>query len=110
MNRYHIGKDGRIRVCKAKAGNCPLGEDSLHFETKEEAQNHVDFESQKEFGLLGLTNEWEQELNQEDEDWDDYDDCELAATEDYNSLFNTDNYLLNDSAQLMKDDLDYTSQ
>jgi len=32
MARYHINKDGNPGVCKAKPGNCPLGEDTPHAE------------------------------------------------------------------------------
>ena len=39
---YHIKKDGTPDICRAKPGNCPYGDTSEHFLTKEEAQIHAD--------------------------------------------------------------------
>ena len=37
MTIYHIKKDGLPGVCSAKAGNCPLGDESDHYPTQLEA-------------------------------------------------------------------------
>lgn len=37
MEKYHITSSGDVRGCKAKI-KCPLGDESLHFETPEEAR------------------------------------------------------------------------
>lgn len=42
MAKYHIKRDGTPGICRAKDGNCPLGNESEHFSTKEEAQNYAD--------------------------------------------------------------------
>lgn len=56
MAKFHINKHGVPAPCKAKAGKCPLGGDSEHFTTKEEAQSHVDKEQASKYGLMGVTN------------------------------------------------------
>lgn len=39
MARYHInGKTGRPNICRAQPGNCPLGADKPHYDSKEEAK------------------------------------------------------------------------
>ena len=52
--KYHIGRDGKIRECVAK-GKCPLGENALHFETKRDAQDHIDKLNEEYHGLLAVT-------------------------------------------------------
>lgn len=52
MSRYHINKHGVPAVCKAKPGNCPLGSNDEHFESKDEAQNFIDKKNEKTHGLL----------------------------------------------------------
>lgn len=52
MTRFHINKHGVPAVCKAKVGNCPLGNQSQHFSTREEAQAHIDILSGEEYGAL----------------------------------------------------------
>jgi hypothetical protein len=56
MAKFHINKHGVPAPCRAKAGNCPLGGDSEHFATKEEAQSHVDRQQASKYGLMGVTN------------------------------------------------------
>lgn len=51
--RFHVGKNGNISVCKAKPGNCPLGGNARHFNSKEEAQRFFDAECKEKFGILG---------------------------------------------------------
>ena len=42
MSKYHIKKDGTPGICRAQEGNCPLGDSSQHFSSKEEAQDYAD--------------------------------------------------------------------
>lgn len=42
MAKYHVKKDGTPGVCRAEEGNCPLGDSSQHFSSKEEAQDYAD--------------------------------------------------------------------
>ena len=42
MSKYHVKKDGTPGVCHAQEGNCPLGDSSQHFSSKEEAQDYAD--------------------------------------------------------------------
>lgn len=56
MAKFHINKHGVPAPCRAKTGNCPLGGDSEHFATKEEAQAHVDREQASKYGLMGVVN------------------------------------------------------
>lgn len=58
MARYHINKHGLPAICRAKPGNCPIGDDNRHFSTPEEAQHHADTEAEREHGMLpGMSNE-----------------------------------------------------
>lgn len=34
---YHIAKNGTPAICKAQPGKCPLGNQTEHFDTVEEA-------------------------------------------------------------------------
>lgn len=52
MVKYHISKQGIPAVCKAKKGNCPLGGEEQHFETKEDAQAYSDKKNQEKFAIL----------------------------------------------------------
>lgn len=52
MARYHINKHGVPAVCRAKPGNCPLGDENRHFSSAEEAQRHADTEAEREHGML----------------------------------------------------------
>lgn len=61
MAKYHIKKDGTPGVCRAKDGNCPFGNESEHFPTKEEAQNYADklherIEKRNKLARLFVTN------------------------------------------------------
>ena len=42
MSKYHVKKDGTPGICHAQEGNCPLGDSSQHFSSKEEAQDYAD--------------------------------------------------------------------
>lgn len=50
MSKFHINKNGIPARCRAKKGNCPLGDE--HFDTIEEAQEYADEQSEKEFGIV----------------------------------------------------------
>lgn len=39
MSRYHLREDGSPGVCKAKPGNCPLGNELAHYSTPLETQS-----------------------------------------------------------------------
>ena len=47
MAKYHVKKDGTPGVCRAQEGNCPLGDSSQHFSSKEEAQDYADKVNEK---------------------------------------------------------------
>lgn len=47
MVKYHIGKDGTPKVCKAKV-KCTLGGDHEHFSSAEEAQAYADYKNKRE--------------------------------------------------------------
>lgn len=46
MLRYHIKKDGTPSICEAQPGNCPLGDETLHFGSYEEAQRFMDMKNE----------------------------------------------------------------
>lgn len=52
MSKFHINKHGVPAPCKAKSGNCPLGGEESHFESKEEAQVQADKQNGAEHGIL----------------------------------------------------------
>jgi hypothetical protein len=52
MAKFHINKHGVPAPCRAKSGNCPLGGEETHFNTKEEAQKSLDEKNKKLFGLM----------------------------------------------------------
>lgn len=52
MSKFHIDKNGKPAVCKAKSGNCPLGGSDSHFDSKEEAQQFIDLKNEEKYGKL----------------------------------------------------------
>jgi hypothetical protein len=52
MAKYHINKNGKPAICRAKEGNCPLGNSDSHFASKEDAQAFVDKQEKQKHGLL----------------------------------------------------------
>lgn len=52
MTKFHINKQGIPSICKAKPGNCPLGDNSTHFNSSEEAQLHINKINQEKFSIL----------------------------------------------------------
>lgn len=66
MTRFHINKDGIPAPCKAKLGNCPLGNESQHFTTEKEAQDYIDNLSEEKYGMLPeMNNNNNNELSEE---------------------------------------------
>jgi len=57
MTKFHINKHGVPAICKAKSGNCPLGRNTEHFSTREEASEHARKQSELEYGVLPGINE-----------------------------------------------------
>ena len=53
MTTYHIKQDGTPGVCRAKAGNCPLGGTSLHFDTAEQAEHVSQAIMEAKYGFGG---------------------------------------------------------
>lgn len=52
MGKFHINKHGIPAPCKAKPGNCPLGGDDTHFDTKDEAQIAINSINKEKHGIL----------------------------------------------------------
>ncbi|HHT97318.1 MAG TPA: hypothetical protein GXZ90_05435 [Clostridiales bacterium] len=52
ISKFHINKNGIPSPCKAKPGNCPLGGEGEHFDSKEEAQNYSDNKNKSEYSIL----------------------------------------------------------
>lgn len=48
-NKWHINKKGVPALCRAKKGNCPLGE---HYESKSIAEDAVESEMKEKYGIL----------------------------------------------------------
>ena len=59
MSKFHINKHGVPAPCRAKEGNCPLGGEGEHFNTEQEAQQHVDKLNEEKYGFLPTTNPFE---------------------------------------------------
>lgn len=53
MSKYHISKSGKPTLCRATKQPCPLGE---HFNTEQEAYEHVQKEMSNEFGVISIVN------------------------------------------------------
>ena len=51
--KYHVKPDGTVGVCKAERGRCPY-QSAPHFNSEQEAQNYVNKQNEREFGLLGI--------------------------------------------------------
>lgn len=56
MVKYHINSKGVPAICKAKLGNCPLGDDNKHFNTTEGAQAYANKENEEKYELLPEVN------------------------------------------------------
>lgn len=56
MAKFHINKHGVPAPCRAKPGNCSLGGDENHYNTKEEAQAAVDKANEQKYGLVSGLN------------------------------------------------------
>lgn len=51
---YHINKNGDIAICKAIKGKCPFDRLTMHFESKEEAEDYNDFYQRTSLMLEGI--------------------------------------------------------
>ena len=51
--KYHVKPNGTVGVCKAERGRCPY-QSAPHFNSEQEAQNYVNKQNEREFGLLGI--------------------------------------------------------
>src|SRR5699024_5111115 len=57
MPKFHITDNGEPAPCNAQPGNCPKGEDQPHFDSEEEAQNHIETKmSSQPFPSVSKTN------------------------------------------------------
>ena len=59
---YHIAKNGTPAICKAQPGKCPLGNQTEHFDTVEEAQIYADELNQK---YKNFFKEFDKKLNKD---------------------------------------------
>jgi hypothetical protein len=57
MRKYHIAKNGKVAKCKATKIPCPLGGDNEHFSSKEIAQEYIDNQNRKKYGILAKAND-----------------------------------------------------
>ncbi|HHT97117.1 MAG TPA: hypothetical protein GXZ90_04395 [Clostridiales bacterium] len=48
-NKWHINKKGTPALCRAKKGNCPLGQ---HYDSETNASNAVESQMKEQYGLL----------------------------------------------------------
>ena len=73
--KYHVKSDGTVGVCKAERGRCPY-QSAPHFNSEQEAQAHVNKQSEKEHGLLPgvdkgsfneITNEYEKKSREREQ-------------------------------------------
>lgn len=51
MAKFHIGRNGTPALCKAQKGSCPFGGEEQHYNTKEEAQKHVETKLAQEYNV-----------------------------------------------------------
>lgn len=52
MEKWHISKNGTPAICRATRRPCPLGGDDVHFNTEQEAFEHIADEGLRENSLL----------------------------------------------------------
>ncbi len=63
MVKFHIRKDGTPGKCTASKGTCPLGGQSAHFETEDEARASAQVWLEDEYGLVDTIDKKTLELN-----------------------------------------------
>ena len=109
---YHIKKDGTPGICRAKNGNCPYGDSSEHFSSKEEAQIYADklnevnpndtIKKQKEIKSIKISNFNQEKIHDEI-------DYHLNRSEDrkHESLCYYTHEILNNKSMLGKEDNEY---
>lgn len=85
MAKYHIGKDGTPKICRAKI-KCTLGADNEHFSSLEEAQEYAD-NVNKNLSRVNLNNKVDLEL-----DGDEDDVQEVSIEELLENLRNSETY------------------
>lgn len=56
MVKFHINKNGKPAICRAKEGNCPLGGSDTHFPSKEDAIRFINKENKESHDLLPRLN------------------------------------------------------
>jgi len=52
VGRWHITPSQRVKPCLSEPGNCPFGNESLHFSTKQEAEEYRDNNKPNQNGTL----------------------------------------------------------
>lgn len=50
MSKYHINRNGEPALCRAQAGNCPLGDSNDHFDNKVDATREAERRFSQEAG------------------------------------------------------------
>ena len=113
MAKYHVKKDGTPGVCRAQEGNCPLGDSSQHFSSKEEAQDYAD--KVNENNANNVTEKPKKEIksiqipNMNQEEVQDEIDYHLNREEgrQYESLAFYTHEILNDKAMLGNEDNEF---
>lgn len=68
MARYHISRKGEPAICRAITGRCPLGGDSVHFDSKEDAQEHIEKRFQQQYNTFS-TNGYHESIESGDKKW-----------------------------------------
>lgn len=113
MAKYHVKKDGTPGVCRAQEGNCPLGDSSQHFSSKEEAQDYAD--KVNENNANNVTEKPKKEIksiqipNMNQEEVQDEIDYHLNRVEgrQYESLAFYTHEILNDKSMLGNEDNEF---
>lgn len=77
--KFHINKHGVPAPCRATKGNCPLGGDESHFDSKEAAQEYADKVNAENHGTLPGASQYEMELNEFENELDEVTTTERAA-------------------------------
>lgn len=61
--KWHIRANGEPGVCRAEAGNCPLGRNQPHYDSEEEAKAASSEGMEKEYGLLAPSAEKKRKMS-----------------------------------------------
>lgn len=57
-SRFHVGKRGKPTPCMAKVGNCPLGGETAHYASREEAQQAIEKTYAESYNILSSLDSW----------------------------------------------------